>query len=274
MAQPLARPEPSELTLRILSAAVILPLAVAAIWLGHWYFTAFIALTGIAMSWEWSGLCRAPVGLRLLFVVTVLLAIVLSFGGLYREAFGCIAGGALILAVTARIGRAEAPVLLPVGAVYVSLALLALFWVRFSTLAGLVVFLWMIAVVVATDVGAYFAGRAIGGPKLAPRISPAKTWSGLAGGVVCAAGAGAVTMAVTGGNGYLGVACLSGALAVVAQAGDLIESAVKRRFGAKDAGHLIPGHGGVLDRIDGFLTVAPATALMTWIAGRSPLEWQ
>ncbi len=127
---------------------------------------------------------------------------------------------------------------------------------------------------IATDVGAYFFGRLIGGPKLAPRISPAKTWSGLAGGVGCAACAGVlVAIAVDGGNIVL-IAVLSGVLAVVAQIGDLIESVVKRHFGVKDAGNLIPGHGGVLDRLDGFLTVAPVTGLMTWIAGGSPLRWQ
>ena len=274
MAQLLARPEPSELTLRVLSAAVILPLAIAAIWLGDWYFAAFIFLIATAMSWEWTRLCRAGSGLRIVFFASVLIAVVLSFAGYFREAFGCAAVGALFLAVAARIGKADAPLLLPFGVVYLSLALLAVFWVRFSEAAGLATFLWMIAVVVATDIGAYFAGRTIGGPKLAPRVSPSKTWSGLAGGVICAACAGAVVLAIVGGKGYPLIAALSGALAVVAQVGDLVESGVKRHFGAKDAGNIIPGHGGVLDRIDGFLTVAPATALMTMIAGGSPLQWQ
>lgn len=274
MAQPLARPEPSELKLRVLSAAAILPLAVAAIWLGGWYFAVFVFLLGAAMGWEWSGLCRASSVLRCIFVAAVLLAVAMSFAGLYREAAGCIAAAALFLAVVARIAKADAPLLLPFGVLYISLALLAVFWVRFSETAGLGTFLWLIAVVVATDIGAYFAGRTIGGPKLAPRVSPAKTWSGLAGGVACATCAGVAAVAVLGGTGYPLVAALSGVLAVVAQIGDLVESALKRHFGAKDAGNLIPGHGGVLDRLDGFLTVAPATALMTLIAGGSPLEWQ
>lgn len=274
MAQPLARSEPSELTLRVLSAAVILPLAIAAIWLGDWYFAAFIFLIGTAMSWEWTRLCRAGSGLRIVFFASVLLAVVLSYAGFFREALGCAAGGALFVAVAARIGKADAPLLLPFGVVYLSLALLAVFWIRFSDAAGLGTFLWLIAVVVATDIGAYIAGRGLGGPKLAPRVSPSKTWSGLAGGVICAAFAGVAALAIAGGTGYPLIAVLSGTLAVVAQAGDLIESGVKRHFGVKDAGNMIPGHGGVLDRLDGFLTVAPATALMTMIAGGSPLQWQ
>lgn len=274
MAQPLARAEASELTLRIMSAAVILPLALAAIWFGGWYFGAMILAVALAMGWEFSRLCQATPVLSVAVVATLLLVAGLSLFDLMRAAFAVAAVGMVAGAVLCRIIGAQAPKLLPAGIAYIALALLSIVWLRFTGDAGPALFLWMVAVVVATDVGAYFAGRGFGGPKLAPRISPAKTWSGLAGGAVCAALAGILVLAAIGGGGYVWVALASAALAVVAQAGDLIESALKRHVGVKDAGKLIPGHGGVLDRLDGFLTVAPVTALMTLIAGGSPLEWQ
>ena len=274
MAQPLARPEFSELTLRVMSAAVILPLAIAAIWSGGWYFGGMVLLIAAAMGWELSRLCGTGPVLGLIVIAVLLLVAGLSFAGLPREGLACAIVGTIIAVAASRIGAVEAPNLFAAGVAYISLALLSIVWLRVAENAGLVPFCWMVAVVVATDIGAYFAGRGIGGPKLAPRVSPAKTWSGLAGGAVCAALAGALILAATGGGGYLWVVLASGTLAVVAQAGDLIESAVKRHVGVKDSGNFIPGHGGVLDRLDGFLTVAPVTALMTWIAGGSPLEWQ
>ena len=274
MAPPLVRPDHSELTLRVLSAAVILPLAVAAIWFGGWYFGLFVLAGAGAMGFELSRLCRATPGVRALAMAALVLVGGMAFAGAYREAFACVAGAAILIAVAARVGRAVAPNLLPGGLVYIGIAVVSIFWLRVSESSGLAVFLWMVAVVVATDIGAFFFGRAIGGPKLAPRVSPAKTWSGLVGGMVCAGLAGVLAVLANGGSGFVWAALASAGLAVVAQLGDLIESAVKRYCGVKDTGNLIPGHGGVLDRLDGFLTVAPTTALMTWIAGGSPLEWQ
>jgi phosphatidate cytidylyltransferase len=123
-------------------------------------------------------------------------------------------------------------------------------------------------VVVATDVGAYAVGRAVGGPKLWPRVSPKKTWAGLAGGVGCAVAAGGLfSWATTGTNADL-VCLVSAVAALVAQGGDLAESGVKRRFGVKDAGTLIPGHGGALDRLDGFLAATLAVAVSTYLHGK------
>lgn len=274
MAQPSGRPELSNLTLRVLSAAVLLPLVLAAIWFGNPYFGAMMLVFAAAMMWEFTALCRAGPGHRGLAIATILSAAALTLAGWPREALACIAAGALLTAVTARIGKTESPNLLPVGILYLSLAVFSFIWLRDLPGAGLAMVFWLLAAVIATDVGAYFAGRAIGGPKMAPRISPAKTWSGLAGGMVCAAIAGAAVVAAIAGRNVAAIALLSAVLAAVAQLGDLIESSVKRHFGVKDASNLIPGHGGVLDRVDGFLTVAPVMALMTWLAGRSPLEWQ
>jgi phosphatidate cytidylyltransferase len=133
--------------------------------------------------------------------------------------------------------------------------------------------LWIIGIVWATDTAAYFAGRPIGGPKLAPRISPNKTWAGLAGGVLASAAIGVVFALSTSILTPWLVVFISAGMAVVEQAGDLFESWVKRRFGVKDSGTLIPGHGGVLDRVDGLLAVATSVAILTMLSGRSPLAW-
>jgi phosphatidate cytidylyltransferase len=145
---------------------------------------------------------------------------------------------------------------------YVGLPLIALLVMR-DRADGFLLTLWTFIVVWATDIGAYFAGRAIGGPKLAPRISPAKTWAGLGGGVAAAWGAGALTAS----QGHLPTALLylGAPMAVLAQAGDLFESWLKRRAGVKDSGSILPGHGGALDRLDGLVPVAIVVgALAAW----------
>jgi phosphatidate cytidylyltransferase len=142
------------------------------------------------------------------------------------------------------------------GLVYAGAVLLGPLILRRNAELGFVALAFVFAVVWSTDVVGYFVGRAIGGPKLAPSISPKKTWSGAIGGVIAAMTAGVTVASVAGlGNlSIIGVVALM--LSAVAQAGDLVESAVKRRFGVKDAGHLIPGHGGLMDRLDGFLAAA------------------
>jgi phosphatidate cytidylyltransferase len=132
----------------------------------------------------------------------------------------------------------------------------------------------MFVVVWATDVGAYAIGRQLGGPLLAPRWSPRKTWAGLLGGIGCAALAGWATAGVLGVAPVLPLVLISAGLAVVEQFGDLAESVAKRRFGVKDASGLIPGHGGLLDRLDGLLAVIPAVALLILIGGGNVLTWR
>ena len=274
MAQPLARPEPSELTLRILSAAVILPLAISAIWLGGWAFAIMVLLIAAAMSWELSRLCQAAPGLTIIVSVTFLLTSGLAIYGSFLGSIAIAGVGMAVVALLFRISRSEAPFILTAGIVYISAALLSVVWLRVSESGGLGLFFWMMAGVVVTDGAAYFAGRGIGGPKLAPRISPAKTWSGLIGVIIFAGLASAVLVGVSVSPEYARVMTFAGILAALGQLGDLIESGVKRQVGVKDPSNLIPGHGGVLDRLDGFLTVAPAIALMTGVAGGRPREWQ
>ena len=144
---------------------------------------------------------------------------------------------------------------------------------------GLVALLFLMAVVWASDIGAFFAGRLIGGPKLAPVVSPNKTWSGAVGGTLGAVAAGGAVAAAAGLVNSLAVVCLALLLSVVSQAGDLFESGVKRRFGVKDSSRLIPGHGGLMDRLDGFLAAAGAAGLLGVARGgldgaaRGLLEW-
>jgi phosphatidate cytidylyltransferase len=151
--------------------------------------------------------------------------------------------------------------------VYALAALVALLWLRHQPASGRETVLWIVVVVWATDIGAYFLGKLAGGVKLAPRISPGKTWSGLIGGMCWAAVASAAMGLAFEQGATFGLAAIGVVLAIVAQLGDLLESAAKRDAGVKDSGHLIPGHGGLLDRIDGLVAVLVAVALARLVMG-------
>ena len=159
------------------------------------------------------------------------------------------------------------------GTLYVTLPALALLAIRNDPELGRATLLWTSALAVAADTGGYIVGRSIGGPKLAPRISPNKTWAGLAGAVVGAGLAGLFAAFMLNHTDVWALTLLSAALGVVEQLGDLVESAFKRHFGVKDTSHIIPGHGGVLDRIDGLLAVAVAVLVLNEWAGGSVLAW-
>lgn len=158
------------------------------------------------------------------------------------------------------------------GIVYVALPVAALLWLRHDALWGLATVLWLFATVAAVDTGAYFAGRSIGGPKLAPLISPNKTWAGLGGGIV-AAGLCGLIAAIILGTDILAAVIFSMILAPVSQIGDIAESAVKRYFGVKDSGSILPGHGGILDRIDGLVAAAVFVAAVR-LLGEGAAPWQ
>ncbi|MCF8532131.1 MAG: phosphatidate cytidylyltransferase [Reyranella sp.] len=146
-------------------------------------------------------------------------------------------------------------------------ALAALLWLRHQPVLGRETVIWILVCIWATDIGAYFVGASAGGAKLAPRISPSKTWSGLIGGMAWAAVASAIVGYAFGQGGTFHLALIGAGLAVVGQLGDLLESAVKRSAGVKDSGNLIPGHGGLLDRIDGLAAVLVAVALVRLTVG-------
>lgn len=257
---------------RFLAGAGLALLAVGEILLGGWFFALLLVAVVALIGREWTRLggardgaardllLAASVGLP---AAAILLAMVASpQAALLLLALGSVAAAGMAgLLPGASVHRAA------FGALYIGIPAVSLLWLRHATPNGIALVLWLFFVVWATDTCAYFAGRAIGGPRLAPRLSPSKTWAGLGGGVVGAAAVGAGFVGAMGGDA-LAAAPLSGVLAVVAQAGDLFESWLKRRVDVKDSGSLIPGHGGVLDRLDGLLFAAPVFAGMV-MAGRS-----
>ncbi len=263
------------LRLRIASSLVLAPPALVAAWLGRPWFDLLVALGGVLMAWEWGRLADhgATRGCWLLVGVTVaVLATGLAPGGL---ALGVrlLAPAAIGLGIVGAWLGMRSPALLGLGVAAIGAPCLALAWLRADPVDGRATLLWVLALVWATDIGAYAAGRGLGGPKLAPRISPNKTWAGLAGGVLAAAATGAGAAALAGGSALM-VAPLSALLAIAAQGGDLGESLLKRHFGVKDSGNLIPGHGGILDRVDGLAAAAPLVALLNYWTGSSILLWQ
>ena len=268
--------EHSSLRPRVLSAIALAPLPIAAIWFGSPWLPLLTALAGAVMAWEWGRLCRrdrfGATGIVLVGVVlaTIATATLTPLG----LAIGLALLGAGIVFWSAR-GRPDLhPEWTAFGALWVTLPCICLLWLARGGPNSRATLLWVLAVVWATDIGAYVVGRTLGGPRLAPRWSPRKTWAGLAGGVACAALAGWATAVWLGISPALPLVLLSAGLAIVEQFGDLAESVAKRRFGVKDSSGLIPGHGGLLDRLDGLLAVIPVVALLTLIDGRSVVTWQ
>ena len=159
------------------------------------------------------------------------------------------------------------------GVGYIGVPILCLGWVRLGADFGRETVYWMFLLVWAADTGAFIFGSTLGGPRLAPRISPAKTWSGFVGGVACAVVVGVLVGRWVGVENLMNVAVASAVMGVVAQGGDLLESGFKRHFGVKDAGGIMPGHGGLLDRVDGLLPVAVLAAIAGALRGGSILAW-
>jgi len=253
----------SELRTRILSGVAMIAVALAALWFGGLAFWALASLLAVLMMSEWAGMMQAPRWSHILAMVLVAgimaYALQLTITG-YPPAFHypMIAQGLDLVAVAAiLLAVASFRARLGVGLLYAALPAMALIFIRQQD-GGLLLALWTLAIVWATDIGAYFAGRAIGGPKLAPAISPNKTWAGLIGGMIAALIVGALIAWRAGLPSILYVA--GAGLAVAAQAGDLFESWLKRRSGVKDSGCILPGHGGVMDRLDGVVPVSMAVA--------------
>ncbi|GAB5449050.1 phosphatidate cytidylyltransferase [Gymnodinialimonas sp.] len=263
----------SELTERTLSAAVMLPVAVGALVMGGiWFWALAVVIVAIAAG-EWACLHGACVGEdKLDLPATVLAAVAPLFLILFNQpityALSALLLGSLIVAALSALGNKPVRIKMAAGSFYCGMAGLALVWLRDlddPTGVGLVLVLFVLVAVWATDIGAYFGGRTIGGPKIAPKISPKKTWAGLISGSICAAICGAAVAHFTTLDLHPALAAVMAAiLAILAQAGDFLESHLKRVAGKKDSSNLIPGHGGVLDRIDGILPTAPLMALI-WL---------
>ncbi|HML13817.1 MAG TPA: phosphatidate cytidylyltransferase [Xanthobacteraceae bacterium] len=219
---PVPRPGGRDLWLRVASSVVLAPLAVLAAYLGGAWFIGFWLIAAAGILWEWMGLVAAA-----------------------RALSGPVRAGWIML-----------------GACYAGAMLAAPLVIRADARLGFVAMIFLFAVVWATDVAAYFAGRLVGGPKLWPAISPKKTWSGAVGGSAAGTAAGLAVAVVGGIEPIAPLLAVGFLLSVIAQFGDLFESSLKRRFGVKDASHVIPGHGGVMDRLDGLLAAALAAALI------------
>ncbi len=251
-----------ELVQRIVIGALLITFAVGDIWLGGIWFWMLATGVGLLMLSEFAPLVGANDKERRLslYALCIPLGVVAPIAaGSGFMAVGALVGMTIAVFVTTR--RAG----LAWGILYVGVPVFSLLWLRDRPSDGLMLALWALGVVWATDIGAYFAGRTIGGPKIAPSISPSKTWAGLSGGVLLSMMLG---WAMNRWAGLpAGLALASGALAVVAQVGDFFESWLKRRAGVKDSGTLLPGHGGVLDRLDGVVTAAPVAAVLVAIAG-------
>jgi phosphatidate cytidylyltransferase len=257
-----------ELAVRVIAAVVLIPIVLLDVWLGDVWFDIGIALIAGLMASEW---CRmVHKGSQRQLVVHAMAAIgavlVVSRAGVVTAGQLILLCWALSLAIEV-FSRKSGSRFMWWGVPYIALPGVALVMIRNSPELGLTAVLWLFAVVWSADTMAYVFGRLIGGPKLAPAISPNKTWAGLGGAVFGGVAASAAAALIAGLPAVAVLAALGGLLAVLEQAGDLFESAVKRRFGVKDSGHIIPGHGGVLDRVDGLMFAAIAAALIGYLRG-------
>jgi phosphatidate cytidylyltransferase len=297
MAQPAERSGGlTNLQKRILSAAVLLPVAVVAIVLGAPWFNILIAVFAVTMAWEWTSVVAtirnpgetkpvpAPSArgwgvLAAISAATAVLAVWRASGWRATgpdwwtvSAWVVILLGVAVVAVFSLIADRQRAMWYVAGIPYVTVPPVALVLLRDDP-EGLATIVWMLALVVAADTGGYLVGRTVGGPKLAPRVSPNKTWSGLGGAVAGAALVGLLTAFILNHTNVLMLTLISAVIGLLEQGGDLVESAFKRHFGVKDTSQIIPGHGGVLDRVDGLLAVAVAVLVINLWAGGSVLAW-
>jgi phosphatidate cytidylyltransferase len=264
----------SSLWPRILAAAVLVPAALAAVYVGGWTLALWVTAAGIAMALEWTAIVhRERIGWRLgLHVVALAASQALLALGRADWAFASILVAALIGNLAAQ-GREERGVWVVLGIVYIAVPCLALVWLRQHSPYGFETVIWLFLVVWATDSAAYVAGTVIGGPKLAPAISPSKTWVGAIAGLAAGIAATIAFAQWIGSGADPKFAALGALLSLLTQCGDLAESVLKRSFGVKDASDLIPGHGGALDRLDGMIFATLGLAAYVAVAETSPLAW-
>jgi phosphatidate cytidylyltransferase len=252
-----------DLGVRTVSAVVLIPAVIACAWFGGIWFKGFVLLLAGLIAHEWATMVhpRNPAQYALHMGTAVCGAVLPDLAGV-GIALLAILGLALASIFMARKEDPDSSKWRYFGIFYVGLPALAFILLRNDSHYGFAAILWIFLIVWSADTLAYFAGRIIGGPKLAPVISPKKTWAGLAGAVAGSALVSFIFASVTQLSGIWTLAILAGVLAVVEQAGDLFESSLKRFHGVKDSGGLIPGHGGVIDRVDGLIAVAVAAAII------------
>jgi phosphatidate cytidylyltransferase len=252
------------LLLRVAAALVLAPTAIAIAYAGGWLWTALVTLAAVGLYVEWLMIVGAAHRRRVVVSGVVALGtagICLSVGRIDGSLLALVVGLAAVVLLSPELRHWTAG-----GFLYAAAAEIASVLVRLDQTDGFVALILILLVVWVTDIGGYFAGRGIGGPKLWPRVSPNKTWAGAIGGF-------AASLVVSAGFAGLGLGktgpmlLLGAALSIASQLGDLLESAVKRRFGVKDSSHLIPGHGGVMDRLDGFVAAVVIAAIFGLLRG-------
>jgi phosphatidate cytidylyltransferase len=266
-----------EIAKRVASAVVLAIVALAAVIASPWSFAVLVIVAGGIVAWEWGKLVRGT-GADLIALVVALtvaaIALLVTLGRIDAALISIPIAVAAVWALSLGSQNAAWSVL---GVAYAALPAFALVWLRSDPTLGLAAMLFLLAVSWTTDTASYAAGRLIGGPKLAPIISPKKTWSGLTIGTIAPAIVGYATSLLLKDSSGFRLALVSIAIAAFCQLGDLSESAAKRKFGTKDMSQLIPGHGGLLDRIDGLLFASLAAALIALrdpsSPGRGLLMW-
>jgi phosphatidate cytidylyltransferase len=249
---------------RIVAAMVLAPLAIAIAYAGGWLWIVLVTIIVVGLYVEWLTVVGLARDIRVVLSGSAALAIagLCLMAGRSEISFGVLGIGLVVSALIAPERRNW----VAAGFLYAAAAEVASVMVRLDAEKGFAALMLVLLVVWATDIGGYFAGRSIGGPKLWPRVSPKKTWAGAVGSFVA-------SLAVAGGFAALDLGktapllLLGAVLSVVSQLGDLFESAVKRRFGVKDSSHIIPGHGGLLDRLDGFVAAVLVAAILGFVRG-------
>jgi phosphatidate cytidylyltransferase len=269
----------SDFRRRAATALAVAPPVLAALYVGPPFSTIVIVLGGAMAAHEFT-VMAAGGGQRLLSpagaasVVTVVAAV--AAGAVWqRWDLAALAGlvGAGSASLLAHLGQSGRAPWFGLGTLYVSIPCCFYAWLRGDTDVGRELALWVLGIVWATDIGAYLVGRTFGRSKLAPAISPGKTWEGLIGGTACAVAGALASSVLVEGPGILELAVLGFAVALCAQAGDLLESWFKRYFGFKDSGRIMPGHGGILDRVDGLFAAATIFGLFVWTATGEGAAW-
>ena len=255
-----------ELALRVCSALVLVPLAVGTAYLGGWLFAVFWGLAAMGVLWEWTSLVARSDQRSVLMTGGASLALAVTL-----VATGHLLAAVIVLAIStlgvASLAPAKWRTWIAAGVPYAGALGVAPIVLRSDSEDGFLAVIFLFAIVWTTDVVAYFTGRGVGGPKLMPQVSPKKTWSGAIAGTLAALLVAFALAKVAALTGLFAIAMLAIILSICAQAGDLFESFLKRRFDAKDSGHLIPGHGGLMDRLDGFVTASVVAALIGLLRG-------
>lgn len=265
----------SSLWPRIITSAVLIPSALAAVYSGGWVLGLWASAAGVAMAREWTRIVHgeAKPGWRLaLHAAAILSSQALLLLQHIDYAFGCIFLAAMVGNILAQRNE-ERSVWTVMGVLFIAVPCLAFSNLRMVSPYGLETVIWLLCIVWATDSAAYLAGSALGGPKLAPEISPNKTWIGAVSGLAAGILAGIVLTQLSGLAATEKYVAACAFVSILTQCGDLAESFMKRTFGVKDASDLIPGHGGALDRLDGMIVATSGVALLVSATGQTPIIW-